>query len=296
MARLSGKTVFITGAARGQGRSHALAMVREGAKVALLDICEQIDGVGYPMATKADLEETVRLVEAEGGEVASFVADARDSQAVSAAVEHTVAEFGGIDTALINHGIVRIGTWDSITDDDFDLMLEVNVSSTWRTARAVIPHLIAAGGGSLIFTASACGVRPGRGLIDYTAAKHGVVGLAKALAVELGQYWIRVNAVCPSTVFSPMVNNQATLDLFSGGSGGTAEKAAFPAQAQMAVPSPWMEEDAISHAMIYLASDESKYVTGTAFLVDGGAVVSPSGIPPLVSTRLAELGVQMVED
>jgi (+)-trans-carveol dehydrogenase len=159
--------------------------------------------------------------------------------------------------------------------------------------RAVIPHLIAAGGGSLILTSSTCGLRPARGLIDYTAAKHGVVGLAKALALELGPMWVRVNAVCPATVFSPMVNNQAVLDLFSGGPGGSAAKAAFPARAQMMLPIPWMEPEAISEAMIYLASDESKYVTGTAFLVDGGETATPSGIPPIVSTRLAEMGVEL---
>lgn len=295
MGRLTGKTAFITGAARGQGRSHAIAMAREGANVAVADICDQIEGIPYPMSTVSDLEETVRLVEAEGGQALSFVADARDSAAMRAAAAETVERFGRIDAGLINHGVVRIGSWDSISDDDFDIMIETNLSSVWRAARAVIPHLIEAGGGSLIFTASACGIRPGRGLIDYTAAKHGVVGLAKALAIELGPHWVRVNAVCPSTVFSPMVNNQVTLDLFSGGPGGSAEKAAFPALAQMALPVPWMEEEAISQAMLYLTSDESKYVTGTAFLVDGGAVVSPSGIPPVVSTRLAELGVQLTE-
>lgn len=293
MGRLTGKTAFITGAARGQGRSHAISFAREGAAVALVDICDQIPGVQYPLATEADLDETAKLVEAEGGKVITFVADARDAAAMRACADETVDRFGRIDAALVNHGIVRIGSWDSISDDDFDTMIETTLTSSWRTARAVIPHLITAGGGSLIFTASACGIRPGRGLVDYTAAKHGVVGLAKALALELGPHWIRVNAVCPSTVFSPMVNNQATIDLFSGGEGGTAEKASFPAQAQMALPVPWMDVEAISHAMVYLASDESRYVTGTAFLVDGGAVVSPSGIPPLVSTRLAELGVDL---
>lgn len=293
MGRLTGKTVFLTGAARGQGRAHAVAMAREGANLALVDLCEQVEGVPYPMATKADLEETVRLVETEGGRCLSFVADARNSAAMRAAAADTAQAFGRIDAAIINHGICRIASWDAISDDDFDLMIENNLSSVWRAARAVIPHLIKAGGGALIFTASATGLRPARGLIDYTTAKHGVVGLAKALAVELGPHWVRVNAVCPSTVLTPMVDNQHTLDLFSGSPGGTLEKAAFPARAQMALPVPWMEPDAISHAMVYLASDEAKYVTGVALPIDAGALVTPSGIPPVVSTRLAELDVQL---
>jgi (+)-trans-carveol dehydrogenase len=293
MGRLNGKVAFITGAARGQGRAHAVTMAREGAQIATVDLCGQVEGVPYPMATEADLEETTRLVEAEGRRCLSFTADARDSEAMRAAAQNTADQLGKIDIGVINHGIVRIGPWDTITDEDWDTMIENNLSGVWRASRAVIPHLIDAGGGALILTSSVAGLIPAHGLVSYTAAKHGVVGLAKALAVELGSQWVRVNAVCPGSVFTPMVDNQYTMDLFSGGPGGTKEKAAFASQAMQTLPVPWIEPEAVSHAMVYLASDEGKYVTGIALPVDTGSMITPPGIPPAVHTHLAELGTQL---
>lgn len=293
MGRLEGKVAFITGAARGQGRAHAVTMAREGARIAAVDLCGQVDGVPYPMSSEADLDETKRLVEAEGSRCLSFSADARDSKAMRAAAQQTVDELGKIDIGVINHGIVRIGPWDTITDDDWDTMIDNNLNGVWRAARAVIPHLIEVGGGALILTSSVAGLIPAHGLVSYTAAKHGVVGLAKALAVELGQHWVRVNAVCPGSIFSPMMDNQYTMDLFCGGPGGTKEKAAFAAQAMQTLPVPWIEPEAVSHAVVYLASDEGKYVTGIALPVDTGSMITPPGIPPAVHTRLAELQAQL---
>jgi (+)-trans-carveol dehydrogenase len=291
--RLEGKVAFITGAARGQGRAHAVTLAREGAQIVATDICEQIDGVQYDLANQADLDETVRLVEEQDQRCIAIKADARDSAQMRAAADRAASELGGIDIGVINHGIVMAGTWDTMTDEDWDTMIDTNLSAVWRSARAVIPHLLARGGGSLILTASAAGLRSFYGLPSYVTAKHGVVGLAKALAVELGPQWVRVNAICPGNVSTPMFHNPYVHDMYNGGPGGTMETAVFPAQASQLLPLPWFESEAISNAIVYLASDEGKYVTGTAFAVDAGMTATPPGVPPIASTRIAELSQRL---
>jgi (+)-trans-carveol dehydrogenase len=289
MGRLDGKVAMITGAARGQGRAHAVTLAREGAQILAVDICRQIDGVQYPLATEADLDETVRLVEEQDQRCIAVKADARNSAEIRAAADLAAAEFGGIDIGVVNHGIVMAAAWDAMTDEAWDTMIETNLSSIWRAARAIIPHLVKRGGGSLILTASAAGIRTFYGLPSYVTAKHGVVGLAKALAVELGPQWIRVNALCPGNVSTPMFHNQYIHDMYNGGPGGTKETAVFPAQASHILPLPWVEAEAMANAVLYLASDEGKYVTGTAFAVDAGMTATPPGVPPIAATRLAEL-------
>lgn len=289
MGRLQDKVAFITGAARGQGRAHALAMAREGADIVAIDLCEQIEMVPYPLATPEDLAETARLVEEQNRRCLTIRADARDSAAMRAAVAEAVAAFGGIDIGVINHGIVHITSWDTITDDEFDLMIETNLTSVWRAARAVAPHLVARGGGSLLLTASSAGLRPFNGLLSYTASKHGVVGLAKALAVELAPHSVRVNALCPGNVATPMFFTQHLFDAYNGAPGGTIDDAVFPAEAAHLLPVPWYEPAEIAYAAVYLASDEARYVTGTAFSVDAGMVNQPAGIPPIAASRIAEL-------
>jgi (+)-trans-carveol dehydrogenase len=290
MGRLDNKVALITGAARGQGRAHAIALAREGAQIAATDICAPIDGVQYDLATEADLQETVRLVEEQDRRCIAIKADARSSSQMRAAADQAAEEFGGIDIGIVNHGIVMAGTWDTISDEDWDTMIETNLSAVWRSARAIIPHLIARGGGSLMLTASAAGLRTFYGLPSYVTAKHGVVGLAKTLAVELGPQWVRVNALCPGNVSTPMFHNQYIHDMYHGGPGGTKETAVFPAQASQVLPLPWFDPDAIANAAVYLASDEGKYVTGTAFSIDAGMTAIPPGIPPIAATRIAELG------
>jgi (+)-trans-carveol dehydrogenase len=296
MGRLEGKVAFITGAARGQGRAHAVTLAREGAQIAAVDICRQIEGVQYEMGTAADLDETVRLVEELDQRCLAIQADARDSAAIRAAADQAAAELGGIDIGVVNHGIVMAGTWDTVTDEEWDTMIDTNLNAVWRSARALIPHLIERGGGSLILTASAAGLRTFYGLPSYVTAKHGVVGLAKTLAVELGPQWVRVNALCPGNVATPMFHNPYVLDMYNGGPGGTIEKAKFPAQASQVLPIPWFESEAISNAIVYLASDEGKYVTGTAFAVDAGMTATPPGIPPNAATKIAELTNQIGAD
>jgi (+)-trans-carveol dehydrogenase len=289
MGRLDGKVAFITGAARGQGRAHAVVMAREGAQIIATDICGQVEGIQYQMGTQEDLDETVALVEALDQRCIAIKADARNGEEIRAAAAQGAAELGGIDIGVINHGIVMAGTWDTISDDDWDTMIATNLSAVWRGATAVIPHLIARGGGSLSLTASAAGMRSFYGLPSYVTAKHGVVGMAKALAVELGPQWIRVNALCPGNVDTPMFHNPYVHDMYNGGPGGTKESAMFPAQASHLLPLPWFEAEAIANGAVYLASDDGKYVTGTAFAIDAGMTNTPPGVPPIASTLIAEL-------
>lgn len=290
MGRLENKVAFITGAARGQGRAHAVQMAREGADIIAVDIAHDIDGVPYPLASSADLAETAQLVEDLDRRCVLVSADARDQQAMKSAVAEGVSQFGGLDMAVINHGIVHITSWDTITDDEFDLMIDINLKSVWKASRAVIPELVARGGGSLTLTASSAGLRAFNGLLAYTAAKHGVVGLARALAAELAPHWIRVNALCPGNVASPMFFTQHLFDAYKGGPNGTRADAEFPAQAAQLLPIPWIEPVDVAHAAVFLASDDAKYITGTAFEVDAGMTAQPSGIPAIAATRLAELG------
>jgi SDR family mycofactocin-dependent oxidoreductase len=295
MGRLDGMVALVTGAARGQGRAHAVTLAREGASIVATDICAQIAGVQYDLANEADLAETARQVEEQDRRCIAIKADARSSQEMRAAADRAAREFGGIDIGIINHGIVMSATWDEMTDEDWDTMIETNLSAVWRSARAVIPHLVARGGGSLILTASAAGLRTFYGLPSYVAAKHGVVGMAKALAVELGPQWVRVNALCPGNVSTPMFHNPYIYDMYNGGPGGTKETAIFPAQAAHILPIPWFEAEAIANAAVYLASDEGKYVTGTAFSVDAGMTATPPGVPPIAATKLAELNAALAQ-
>ncbi|MFF2846100.1 mycofactocin-coupled SDR family oxidoreductase [Streptomyces sp. NPDC058001] len=287
--RLTGKVAMITGAARGQGRAHAVAMAREGADIIATDICAPIDGVRYDLATEDDLKETAHLVETAGRRCVSVVADSRDSRLIRDAADQGAAELGGIDIGVVNHGVVMAGSWDTITDEEFDTVIETNLSSVWRSARAIIPHLVTRGGGSLLLTASAAGLRPFSGIPSYVTAKHGVVGLAKALAVELGPRWIRVNALCPGNVSTPMFHNPYIHDMYAGHPGGTKEEAVFPSQAAQLLPVPWFGPEAVAEAAVYLASDDGRFVTGTAFSIDAGMTNQPPGVPALASTRIAEL-------
>jgi (+)-trans-carveol dehydrogenase len=289
MGRLEGKVAFITGAARGQGRAHALTMAREGADIIAVDACEQFDRVQYPLATQADLDETAKLVEELDRRVVAVKADVRDSAQMREAADRGAAELGGIDIGVINHGIMIVRGWDEITDEDWDTELGINLTGVWHASRAIVPHMIERGGGSLTMTSSASGKTSSYHLATYVAAKTGVIGLARALAAELAKHWIRVNAICPGNTVSPMLHNQFTADIFNGGPGGTIDGMVFPAQAAHLLPTPWIPADAQAGMALFLASEEGKYITGQALSVDAGMTNLPPGIPPIASTRIAEL-------
>nr|WP_050795678.1 mycofactocin-coupled SDR family oxidoreductase [Parafrankia sp. EUN1f] len=292
---MDGKVAFITGGARGQGRSHALLLAKEGADVVVTDICEPIPQVAPYNATREDLDETRRLVDALGRRCLAIKADSRRSGEMKAAVDTAIAEFGKIDALSVNHGIGPVSLWDQMSDEFFDMVIENNLAAGWRTVKAVLPHMVEQRSGSVIFTASVAAARPQFALSAYSAAKAGLVGLMGALASEVAPHSVRVNAVLPGSTATPMLFNQDVLDAFKGGPGGTIEDVRFPSQATFLLPIPWMEPDDISQAVLFLASDESRHVTGIAMPVDGGTLAQPPGVPPTAAERLGSLAAQLDE-
>lgn len=268
MGRLEGKVALVTGAARGQGRSHAVMLAEEGATVIALDICQDIATVPYGLGTDADLAETAKLVEACDQRVLSRAVDVRDLAGLRAVVDDAVAEFGGIDIACINHGILSVGMALDLDEDAFDDVLAVNLGGVWRTIKAVAPRMIEQGkGGSIVITSSVAGI-VGLGMMaHYSAAKHGVVGLMRALVQELSGRSIRVNCVHPGSVPTPMIMNEAIYTAFGMDS---AEGMARAQGSLSALPVDFLDPEDISRAVVYLASDESRYVTGQTLAVDAG--------------------------
>jgi (+)-trans-carveol dehydrogenase len=289
MGRMAGKVALITGGARGQGRAHAIRLAEEGADIIVTDLCEQLPEVPYAMGTREELDETLAAVEKLDRRCLAVTADARDTAQMRQVVDQAVDEFGHLDTVVINHGI---GVPHTLDQDDadaiFDATIASNLTSVWRTARAAIPRMREHGGGSITVTSSAAGLIAFYGLPGYVASKHGVIGLVKALAAELAPHWIRVNAVCPTNVATPMLHNPFIQSMFTGGNpDATIEDMVFPATATNLLPIPWVEPEAISHAVLYLASDEAKYVTGIALPVDAGMSTQPPGITPFIGQALA---------
>jgi (+)-trans-carveol dehydrogenase len=273
--RLEGKVAFVTGAARGQGRSHAIRLAQEGADIIAIDICAPIDSVPYELATPDDLAETAKEVEALDRRIVATEADVRDYGAVKAALDTGVAEFGRLDVVSANAGIVSYGESAELEEQTWQDMIATNLTGVWHTAKAAIPHLIAGGrGGSVVLTSSTAGLMPLPGLAHYVSAKHGVVGLMRTLAVELAPHLIRVNSVHPTTVNTPMVDNEQTRQLFLGGAAEPSDEAFAAAIGTLnLLPVPWVEAVDVSNAVLFLASDEARYVTGVTLPVDAGSTI-----------------------
>jgi SDR family mycofactocin-dependent oxidoreductase len=276
MGRVEGKVAFITGAARGQGRSHAVRLAQEGADIIGIDVCEAIPENNYPPATEEDLAETVRQVEALDRRMVSAKADVRDFDALKAALDEGVAELGRLDIVCANAGIAgRFNRSEDIPDEEWSNMLDINLSGVWRSCKAAIPHLKAGGnGGSIIITSSDAGLFAFPNIAHYVSAKHGVVGLMRTLALELAPDMIRVNSIHPTVVDTPMVDNEPTFRLFRPDlEHPTKDDFAAAAQGINALPIPWVDAVDISNAVLFLASDESRYITGVTLPVDAGANV-----------------------
>lgn len=274
MGRLDGKVAFVTGAARGQGRSHALRMAQEGADIVAIDIAKQIDTVPYPIGRPEDLEETVRQVEALDRRIVASQADTRDYDAVKTALDDGVAQLGRLDIVAANAGIFTTGRLEDLTDEQWDDTLDTNLKGVWHTAKAAIPHLRAAGGGSMILTSSTAGLIAVENFGHYVASKHGVVGLMRTLALELAADFIRVNSVHPTAVDTDMIQNGMTYQLFAPDlpeSEQTKENLAPRFQTVNALPIPWVEAVDISNAVLFLASDEARYITGVTLPIDAGS-------------------------
>jgi (+)-trans-carveol dehydrogenase len=275
MGRVSGKVAVITGAARGQGRSHAVRLAEEGASIIAIDICGQVATVPYELSTPEDLDVTVSEVEQVGGKIVAFQADVRDFAAVEDAVNRGVHQFGRLDCVVANAGIgPAIVSAEEMAIDSWQTMIDTNLSGAFYTAKAAISHLKAGGGGSITMTGSVAALRPYANISNYVAAKHGLVGLTRALALELAPFMIRVNSVHPTQVPTPMIINENGLRFFCPDvDNPTAEDFAPASQALNAMPLPWVEAQDISNAVLFLSSDEARYITGAALPVDLGSAI-----------------------
>jgi SDR family mycofactocin-dependent oxidoreductase len=280
MGRVDGKVAFITGAARGQGRSHAIRLAQEGADIVALDICQDVETVPFAGATEADLQETVKAVEALDRRIVAQQADVRDLAAVQRVVDEGLSQFGHIDIVCANAGILSITPVLDVTEEQWDTVVDINLTGVWKTVKAAAPAMVERGeGGSIILTSSAAGLIAYPNLGHYTAAKHGVTGLMRALAVELAPHRIRVNSVHPTTVDTPMIDNPAIRELFTGDPQIGRDEAGEAFKPLNALPVPWVEAVDISNAVLYLASEEARYVTGTTMVVDAGAI-APYKVQP----------------
>jgi len=273
--RLAGKVAFITGAARGQGRSHALRLAREGADIIAIDLCGPLPTVGYPLSTPDDLAKTVDLVEELDRRIVAAQADVRDLASLDRALADGVAELGRLDIVCANAGILSSGSLADLTEEAWREMIDINLSGVWRTCRAAIPHLIAGGrGGSIVLTSSVAGLKSYPNIAHYVSAKHGVTGLMRTLAVELAPHRIRVNSVHPTQVDTDMIQNDVMYRLFCPDSENpTKEEFATASRATGLLPVDWVEAIDVSNAVLFLASDDARYITGTALAIDAGALM-----------------------
>ncbi|MUL80790.1 MULTISPECIES: mycofactocin-coupled SDR family oxidoreductase [unclassified Mycolicibacterium] len=267
--RLAGKVAFITGAARGQGRAHAVRMAKEGADVIAIDIAAPLPpSVPYDSATPEDLAETVRLVEATGKRILAVAADTRDLDALRAVVDKGVAEFGRLDIIIANAGITVPEAWNETTPESFRDVIDINLTGTWNTVMAGAQHIIDGGrGGSIILISSAAGIKMQPFMVHYTASKHGVTGLARAFAAELGKHRIRVNSLHPGAVNTPM----GTGDMMAALNRANETNPGLMQMVTPFLPDFIAEPEDIADAACWLASDESRFVTASKVAVDLGS-------------------------
>ena len=270
MASLSGKVAFITGAARGQGRAHAVKLASEGADIIAVDVCDQIASVRYPMSTADDLAATVKLVEDTGARIVARQGDVRDPASLSGAFQAGLDEFGGLDIVVANAGIAPM----QAGGDGWRDVIDVNLTGVHHTVEVTTPTLIEQGrGGSIVMISSAAGLAgigtADVGAIGYTAAKHGVVGLMRVYANLLAPHNIRVNSVHPSGVDTPMINNEFTRDWLAQ----LAAQSDSPLGMGNALSVDVLQPEDIANAVAWLVSDAARYITGVALPVDAGFIV-----------------------
>jgi SDR family mycofactocin-dependent oxidoreductase len=265
--RFEGKVAVVTGAARGQGRAEAVRLASEGADIVAIDICKPIKTVTYKGATRLDLEETVRLVEAEGRKILAFETDIRDLQAMTSAVAEGVAAFGHLDVVIANAGMTSGAMSWEMSMEVWQETIDINLTGAWVTARATVPTLIEQGtGGAIVFTSSVAGLRGLPFLAHYAAAKHGLVGLSRTMANELGQYNIRVNTVHPWGVHTDLLVHELEplRERFP--------ETLAPMFNEATLPFVPCEPEDIANAVAWLASYEASHVTGIQLPVDRGVL------------------------
>jgi len=273
--RVQGKVAFITGAARSQGRSHAIRLAEEGADIIAVDVPEAVPSLSaYPLATSEDLAETVKRVEALDRRIVAHPADVRDSAALKAALDDGVAQFGRLDIVVANAGIYQVAPALELDDAAWQETIGINLTGVWHTVKASLPHLIDGGGGSIILTSSVLGLRGGANSVHYSTAKHGVVGIMRSVASEFAQHRVRVNSVHPTLVNTIMIQNEQVWGLFEPDNPHPTRESATPVfQTINALPVPWVEPVDISNAVLFLASDEARCITGVTLPVDAGALL-----------------------
>ena len=274
MGRMDGKVAFVSGAARGQGRSHAVRLAQEGADIIAVDICRGFDKSPAPAATPEDLDVTAGMVKDAGGRVVTEIVDVREFDALKAAVDSGVEQLGRLDVIVANAGIgTMTGKLHKTDEALWQEMIDVNLSGVWKTVKAGVPHMLAGDrGGSIVLTSSVAGRKAYLHTGHYTAAKHGVIGLMRTFAVELGQNMIRVNAVLPTHVNTPLLINEATFHAFRPDLENPGPDDLAPiCQTFHTLPIPWVTPEDISNAVLFLASDEARYITGVALPVDAGS-------------------------
>ena len=275
--RVEGKVAFITGAARGQGRSHAVRLAEEGADIIAIDICGPIrpgTETAIPASTPEDLAEPADLEKNLGRRIVTAEVDVRDYPGVKAAVDSGVEQLGRLDIVVANAGIGNGGDLLHETSQlDWDEMIDTNLSGVWKSVKAAVPHIISGGrGGSIILTSSVGGLKAYPNCGNYVAAKHGVVGLMRSFGVELGQHMIRVNSVHPTHVATDMLHNEGTFKMFRPDLENPGPDDMAPiCQLFHTLPIPWVEARDISNAVLFFASDEARYVTGVTLPVDAGS-------------------------
>ncbi len=275
MGRLEGRTAMITGAARGQGRSHALTLAAEGASVVAVDLCADLATIPYPLATPEDLAETKRLVESLGVRCHTVQGDVRDTDAIEGAAADAVSRFGSLDIAVANAGVCGFGKFWELDDRSWDEMIGVDLTGVFKTMRAVVRPMLEQGSGRIVATSSMGGRMGNPNLAHYVAAKWGVIGLVKTLSLETASSGITVNAVCPATVDTAMVHNEAFYGLFCPELTAPSKsevESAYAAMSPMGVP--WVSPEEISKSVLYLASDDARFVSGTTIEVSTGASAS----------------------
>jgi NAD(P)-dependent dehydrogenase (short-subunit alcohol dehydrogenase family) len=260
---LAGQVALITGAAHGQGRAAALALAREGVNIAALDVARTMTYPGYPLGSAAELDTLAEECRVVGVDCLSFPADVRDDPAVTAAVQATLDRFGRVDILFNNAGICGYGLAHELTDEAWSAMIDVNLTGPWRVARRVIPHMIAARRGVIINNSSVAGLRGMARLSHYTAAKWGLVGLTKSWALELAPFGIRVIALCPTGVNTPMNDGLAMLE-------GKTPREIAERSAGNLLDMPWIEPVDVADAVVFLASNRARSMTGSTFVLDAG--------------------------
>lgn len=275
--RFEGRIAIITGGARGQGRSHAVQLAREGANIVLCDILEQISTIEYPLATQADMDETVKLVEGEGRRCIAIKADVRDPKAANSVVDRALREFGKVDILLANAGILGHARLTEISDQAFDDIVRTNLFGVFNFMRAVLPSMVERKFGRIVVTSSQAGRMGLANLAHYAASKWGVIGLVKTAALEVAQQGITVNAVCPTAVNTPLGNNAVSWRrVLPGDPAPTREKFEAKLREHPWLPQGiiWVEPEEVTDAILFLASDQARHITGSVIDVQAGVAAS----------------------